>query len=66
VFSSGQPLTAAMEDTYSTFGIDPAETTELEPYLEEYFGRILKKLRQIDYEQSITAKESKRKKTLRF
>lgn len=66
VFSSGQSLTEAMDETYSTFDIDPAETTELEPYLEEYFGRILKKLRQIDYEQSITAKESKRKKTLRF
>lgn len=66
VFSSGKPLTAAMDDTYRIFGLDPAETTTLETYLEEYFGRILKKLRQLDYEQSIAAKESKRKKTLRF
>ncbi len=66
VFSSGKPLTAAMDDTYQIFGLDPAETTTLETYLEEYFGRILKKLRQLDYEQSIAAKESKRKKTLRF
>ncbi|MBD2552935.1 NAD(P)H-binding protein [Limnothrix sp. FACHB-708] len=66
VFSSGQPLTAEMAETYRAFGIDPAEISTLEAYLEEYFGRILKKLKQIDYEQSIAAKESKRKKTLRF
>lgn len=52
VLATGQPLTASMDETYETFGIDPEETTTLEAYLREYFSRIMKKLKELDYENS--------------
>lgn len=58
VVASGKPLTAEMEAVYQVFGLDPNETTTLEAYLQDYFGRILKKLKELDYEQ-----EKKKKKT---
>jgi uncharacterized protein YbjT (DUF2867 family) len=57
VLATGQPLTASMDETYETFGIDPEETTTLEAYLREYFSRIMKKLKELDYEN--TQKKSK-------
>lgn len=60
VIASGKPLTASMEETYATFGIDPEETTRLEDYMQEYFGRILKKLKELEYEKE---KAKKKKKT---
>lgn len=61
VLSSGKPLTAPMDETYQAFGIDPAETTTLESYLQEYFSRIMKKLKEIDYQQSKGKKQNKKK-----
>ncbi|WP_036482149.1 SDR family oxidoreductase [Myxosarcina sp. GI1] len=52
VLASGKPLDASMEETYQTFGIDPQEMTTLEEYLQEYFSRIMKKLKEIDYEKN--------------
>lgn len=66
VLSAGEPLTADMTETYKLFGLDPSETTTLEDYLDEYFSRIMKKLREIDYDKTIAAQQNKRKKTLRF
>ncbi len=63
VLATGQPLKASMEDVYSTFGLDPQETTTLESYLQEYFSRILKKLKELEYEQ---AKTKKRKQKIPF
>ncbi|MEM8778480.1 MAG: SDR family oxidoreductase [Cyanobacteria bacterium P01_G01_bin.49] len=60
VLASGKPLNASMDDVYQTLGLDPQETTTLESYLQEYFSRILKKLKEIDYEKS---KSKKKKKT---
>ena len=60
VLATGKPLTASMAEVYTTFGIDPAEITTLEAYLQDYFSRILKKLKELDYEQ---AKSKKQKKT---
>lgn len=60
VLSSGKPLDADMSQVYEIFGIDPQETTTLEGYLQEYFGRITKKLKEIDYEKN---KNKKKKKT---
>lgn len=62
VIASGQPLDASMEETYATFGLDPKETTTLEEYLQDYYSRILKKLREIGY-QSDKYKRQKSKKT---
>ena len=60
VLASGRPLDASMDNVYQTLGLDPQETTTLESYLQEYFSRILKKLKEIDYEKS---KSKKKKKT---
>ncbi len=60
VLSSGKPLNADMTPVYEIFGLDSKETTTLEGYLQEYFGRITKKLKEIDYEKN---KNKKKKKT---
>jgi uncharacterized protein YbjT (DUF2867 family) len=52
VLASGQPLDASMESVYETFGLDEKETTTLEEYMQEYFSRIMKKLKEIDYEKN--------------
>jgi uncharacterized protein YbjT (DUF2867 family) len=52
VLASGQPLDAPMEEVYETFGLDPQKTTTLEEYMREYFNRIMKKLKEIDYEKN--------------
>lgn len=63
VLASGIPLDAPMDEVYQTFQIDPKEITTLEAYLQEYFDRIMKKIREIDYEKS---KMKKRKKSSFF
>ena len=60
VLASGKPLNASMEKTYQVFGIDPAETTTLEGYMQEYFSRIMKKLKEIDYEKNKNKKKRKK------
>lgn len=62
VLASGKPLMAPMDDIYTRLGLDPQEMTSLESYLEEYFGRILKKLKELDYEQNKPQKSGKKKK----
>ena len=52
VLASGKPLDAPMENVYATFGLDPQKTTTLEEYMQEYFSRIMKKLKEIDYEKN--------------
>jgi uncharacterized protein YbjT (DUF2867 family) len=63
VLATGKPLEAPMDEVYQTFGLDPKETTTLEAYLQEYFSRILKKLKEIEYEKDKAKKQSKKKKT---
>lgn len=60
VLCSGKALTAEMAEVYSTFGLDPSETTTLESYMQEYFSRILLKLKELDYQRQ---KNKKPKKT---
>jgi uncharacterized protein YbjT (DUF2867 family) len=60
VIATGKPLQAPMERTYEVFGIDPKEITTLEAYMQEYFNRIMKKLRELDYEKE---KAKAKKKT---
>jgi hypothetical protein len=50
-----------MDEVYQVFGIDQAQITTLEAYLQDYFSRILKKLKEIDYEKSKKKKQSKKK-----
>lgn len=61
VLANGQPLNASMDEVYRTFGLNPQETTTLESYLQEYFSRILKKLKELDYEKTKTKKQAQKK-----
>jgi uncharacterized protein YbjT (DUF2867 family) len=64
VLASGKPLNASMDEVYKIFDLDVNETTTLESYLQEYFNRIMKKLKEIDYEKAkIKNKKQKSKKT---
>ncbi|MGI8504705.1 MAG: SDR family oxidoreductase [Hassallia sp.] len=62
VLASGRPLNASMDEVYKVFGLDQQETTTLESYLQEYFSRIMKKLKEIDYEKT-KAKKKKEKRS---
>ncbi|MGI0481206.1 SDR family oxidoreductase [Geminocystis sp. CENA526] len=63
VLASGKPMNADMTEIYQTFQLNPEETTTLEAYMQEYFDRIMKKIKEIDYEKS---KMKKRKKSSFF
>ncbi|MBE9144048.1 SDR family oxidoreductase [Planktothrix mougeotii] len=60
VLANGQSLEASMDETYEVFGIDPQEISTLESYLQEYFSRIMKKLKELEYEQEKLKKRKKR------
>lgn len=62
VLASGKQLDASMDEVYTVFGLDKEQTTTLESYLQEYFSRIMKKLKELDYEKN-KAKKQKPKKT---
>ncbi len=66
VLASGQPLTASMDDVYPVFGINPEEITTLESYLQEYYSRIMKKLKEIEYEQAKSGKTTSKNKPFFF
>ncbi|MFM7408409.1 MAG: SDR family oxidoreductase [Cuspidothrix sp.] len=53
VLASGRALNAEeMDEVHTIFGLDKQETTTLEAYLQEYFSRIMKKLKELDYEKA--------------
>ena len=60
VLASGEPLDASMDEVYQTFDLNPEETTTLEEYMQEYFNRIMKKLKEIDYEKNKNKKKRKK------
>lgn len=66
VLASGKALNASMDEVYHTFGLDPQETTTLESYLQEYFSRIMKKLKELDYEKNKTKKQKEKNKRSPF
>ncbi|HAA27684.1 MAG TPA: 3-beta hydroxysteroid dehydrogenase [Cyanobacteria bacterium UBA8553] len=61
VLATGKPLDAPMDEVYKVFGLDPKETTTLEAYLQEYFTRIMTKLKEIEFETNKAKKQSKKK-----
>ncbi|AFY35785.1 SDR family oxidoreductase [Calothrix sp. PCC 7507] len=61
VLASGQPLNASMTEVYQIFGLEQEQTTTLESYLQEYFSRIMKKLKELDYQKSKTKKQRSKK-----
>lgn len=60
VMASSQSLNAPMEEVYETFRLDVKETTTLEEYLQEYFNRILQKLKELGYEKEKQRKKKKK------
>ncbi|AFZ21289.1 SDR family oxidoreductase [Allocoleopsis franciscana] len=60
VLANGKPLDAPMDEVYEVLGLNPKETTTLEAYLQDYFSRIMKKLKEIEFEKD---KAKKKKKT---
>jgi uncharacterized protein YbjT (DUF2867 family) len=59
VIATGKPLTAPMEGVYETFGLEQKEMTTLESYMQEYFSRILKKLKEVEYAQEQAKKKER-------
>ncbi len=57
VTGGGARLDAPMEASYAAFGLDPAETTTLELYLNEYYTTILKRLRDMEKDLDKDAKK---------
>jgi uncharacterized protein YbjT (DUF2867 family) len=51
VVAGSQPLDAPMAEVYEVFGISQDEITTLEDYMQEYFSRIMKKLKELDYDR---------------
>nr|YP_009297203.1 hypothetical protein Psor_071 [Porphyridium sordidum]AOM66546.1 hypothetical protein Psor_071 [Porphyridium sordidum] len=51
VLGGGKKLVAPMYDTYNMFNIKDQETVPLEKYLQEYFSKILKKLKELNQDQ---------------
>ncbi|NJK39429.1 MAG: SDR family oxidoreductase [Oscillatoriales cyanobacterium RM2_1_1] len=65
VLATGQPLQAEMDEVYRVFGLDPQDTTTLESYLQEYFGRIMQKLKEVEYEREKQKDRERRRKQKR-
>ena len=62
VLASGKALNAeAMYEVYTIFGLDKQQNTTLEVYLQEYFSRIMNKLKQLDYEKAKSKKLKSKK-----
>ena len=57
VTGGGVTLSAPMEESYAAFGLDPGETTGLEPYLQEYYSTILRRLREMEADLDKDAKK---------
>jgi uncharacterized protein YbjT (DUF2867 family) len=65
VMATGRELNAPMDKVYQTFGLDVGEMSTLEDYMQEYFSRIMKKLREVEMAQEKQKKKKKKKKTER-
>ncbi len=62
VVTTGKPLEAPMDEVYRVFGLNPGDMTTLESYMGEYFERIMKKLRELDYEKQKKQKKKAEKR----
>lgn len=47
VLAGNESWSAPMDETYELLGVDPSTITGLEPYLQEYHTRIMKKLKEV-------------------
>ncbi|MEM8637415.1 MAG: NAD(P)H-binding protein [Cyanobacteria bacterium P01_G01_bin.54] len=65
VLASDQPLDAEMDAVYEVFGLAVNDTTTLEAYLQEYFTRIMTKLKEIGYEKEKEKRKKKQRKAFK-
>jgi hypothetical protein len=54
LLATGQNFTADMTHTYVVFELKSSETTNLESYMQDYFGRILRRLKELNDEKERT------------
>lgn len=47
ILATNETFSAPMEETYRILGMEPSSVTSLEDYLKEYYGSILKKLKEV-------------------
>ncbi len=57
VSGGGGKLDAQMGETYTAFGIDQADMTTMEGYIKEYYGAILKRLKEIGVDLDLEEKK---------
>jgi uncharacterized protein YbjT (DUF2867 family) len=57
VIVGSKPITAPMDEVYETFQIEAKELTTVEAYMGEYFSRIMKKLKELDYDRDKNKKK---------
>jgi len=57
VSGGGKELNAPMQPSYSAFGLDESETTDMESYIREYYDTILKRLREMEADLDMDAKK---------
>jgi len=57
VSGSGGKLDAPMEETYNAFGLSQNDSTTMESYIKEYYGVILKRLKDIGVDLDIEEKK---------
>ncbi|TVP62733.1 MAG: NAD-dependent epimerase/dehydratase family protein [Leptolyngbya sp. LCM1.Bin17] len=57
VVAGSQALDAPMDEVYQVFGIPQEDITTLEEYMQEYFSRIMKKLKELDYDREKASKK---------
>ena len=65
VVNSGIPLDASMDSTYEAFQMSLDDVGTLEDYMQDYFNRIMKKLKELEYDkqQGASAKRTPFKST---
>jgi uncharacterized protein YbjT (DUF2867 family) len=51
ISSTGPDMSTDMKEIYTIFSFDPSETSTLEQYLQDYFGRILRRLKELNEEK---------------
>nr|YP_010835284.1 hypothetical protein ycf39 [Cryptomonas gyropyrenoidosa]WFQ82959.1 hypothetical protein ycf39 [Cryptomonas gyropyrenoidosa] len=54
VLVTGPDMTADMSEVYRILSLDPSDTSTLERYFQDYFGRILKRLKELNDEKEKT------------
>lgn len=47
-------MTANMQEVYDMFSFDPSDIANLDRYMQDYFGRILRRLKELSDEKEKT------------